>query len=64
MVHVHLDKYAGDRQRMGHIGLTAVPKLPIVCLLGVVVGSSNAVDLVDLQIAGQVAGQKVDAFRN
>ena len=64
MVHVHLDQYAGDRQRMGHIRFAASAELPFMSLLGVVVRSSDAVDLVDLQIVRQIAGQRVDAFRN
>ena len=64
MVHVHLNQYAGDRQRMGHIWFAASAELPFMSLLGVVVRSSNAVDLVDLQIVRQIADQRVDAFRN
>ena len=64
MVHVHLNQYAGDRQRMGHIRFAASPELPFMSLLGVVIRSSNAVDLVDLQIVRQIAGQRVNAFRN
>ena len=64
MVHVHLDQYSGDRQRMGHIRFAAPAELPFMSLLGVVVRSSDTVDLVDLQIVRQIAGQRVDAFRN
>ena len=48
---------------MGHIRFAASAELPFMSLLGVVVCSSNAVDLVDLQIVRQIAGQRVDAFR-
>ena len=64
MVHVHLNQYAGHRQRMSHIRFAASAELALMGLLGVVVSSSNAVDLVDLQIARQIADQRVDAFRN
>ena len=64
MVHVHLNQYAGHRQRMGHIRFAASAELALMGLLGVVVSSSNAVDLVDLQIVRQIADQRVDAFRN
>jgi len=49
---------------MGHIRFAASPELPFMSLLGIVVGSPNAVDLVDLQIVRQIAGQRVNAFRN
>ena len=64
MVHVHLNKYTGDRQRMGNIRFAASAELPFMSLLGEVIRSSNAVDLVDLQIVRQIADQRVDAFRN
>tara|TARA_B100000575_G_C23123870_1_gene650804 strand:- start:1282 stop:1665 length:384 start_codon:yes stop_codon:yes gene_type:complete len=48
MVHVHLDKYTGDCQRMCHIGLTAMPELTLMSLFGEVVCPSYAIDLVNL----------------
>jgi len=49
---------------MGHIRFAASAELPFMSLLGVIVRSSDAVDLVDLQIVRQIAGKRVDAFRN
>tara|TARA_B100000900_G_C20194043_1_gene559100 strand:+ start:184 stop:372 length:189 start_codon:yes stop_codon:yes gene_type:complete len=49
---------------MGHIRLTAAPELPFMCLFGIEERPSNAVDLIDLKIAGQIASKRVDAFRN
>jgi len=49
---------------VGHIGLTAAPELPFMRLFSVEVRSSNAVDLIDLKIAGKIASKRVDAFRN
>lgn len=46
MVHVHVGEDIGDRQRVGHVRLAAAAALPVVGLLGVVVGAADQVDLV------------------
>ena len=57
MVHVHVGEDAGNRQRMGHVGLAAAATLAIVGLLGVEVGPANQVDLFGAQVSRQPFGE-------
>ncbi len=61
MVHVHVGEDVGDRQRVGHVRFAAAAALPVVGLLGVVVGAADQVDLVRPEVARQSVGEGVYA---
>ena len=60
MVHVHVGKDVGHRQRMGDIGFATAPALTIVGLLGVVVGPADQVDLIRSQIGRDAIREDVE----
>ncbi len=50
MVHVHIGEDIGHRQRVGNVGLTGAPDLPVVRLLGIVIGTAHGVYLFRCQV--------------
>ncbi|KPW26109.1 Uncharacterized protein ALO83_04869 [Pseudomonas cannabina pv. alisalensis] len=61
MVHVHVGKNIGHRERVGYIGFAAATALAVVGLFGIEIRSADQIDLVFAEVGRQSVGEGVYA---